>query len=100
MGRQLASCFAAEFTVVVPELRGYGDSAKPHSGPTMRDIQSVPWPLTKSRRWRRSASSASPSPATTAATAATTAWRDHLERGERVALLDIVPTLYRFETID
>jgi hypothetical protein len=26
--------------------------------------------------------------------------RDHLERGERVALLDIVPTLYRFETID
>jgi hypothetical protein len=30
----------------------------------------------------------------------TTAWRDHLERGERVALLDIVPTLYRFETID
>jgi hypothetical protein len=31
---------------------------------------------------------------------APTAWRDHLERVERVALLDVVPTLYRFETID
>jgi haloacetate dehalogenase len=31
--RQLASRFAAEFTVLVPYLRGYRDKAKPPSGP-------------------------------------------------------------------
>src|SRR6201997_4924304 len=33
MWRKLASRLAAEFTVVVPDLRGYGDSAKPPAGP-------------------------------------------------------------------
>jgi len=33
MWRKLAPRLAAEFTVVVPDLRGYGDSAKPPAGP-------------------------------------------------------------------
>jgi haloacetate dehalogenase len=33
MWRKLAPSLAAEFTVVVPDLRGYGDSAKPPAGP-------------------------------------------------------------------
>src|SRR3974390_2680253 len=33
MWRNLAPRLAAEFTVVVPDLRGYGDSSKPPAGP-------------------------------------------------------------------
>jgi len=33
MWRKLAPRLAAEFTVVVPDLRGYGDSSKPPAGP-------------------------------------------------------------------
>ena len=32
MWRKLAPRLAAEFTVVVPDLRGYGDSSKPPAG--------------------------------------------------------------------
>src|SRR5271166_1143848 len=33
MWRKLAPRLAAEFTVVAPDLRGYGDSSKPPAGP-------------------------------------------------------------------
>jgi haloacetate dehalogenase len=33
MWRKLAPRLAADFTVVVPDLRGYGDSSKPPAGP-------------------------------------------------------------------
>jgi haloacetate dehalogenase len=33
MWRKLAPRLAADFTVVAPDLRGYGDSSKPPAGP-------------------------------------------------------------------
>jgi hypothetical protein len=54
----------------------------------------VRWPSTKSKRCERSASSASLSPGTTAWHGSPTDWRATiLERIERMALFDIVPTL-------
>ena len=39
----VAGELAKEFTVVAPDLRGYGDSSKPASVPTTRATASVPW---------------------------------------------------------
>jgi haloacetate dehalogenase len=101
MWRKLAPRLAAEFTVVVPDLRGYGDSAKPPAGPdnagyskralaldqveTMAALGFDHFAVAGHDRGARVAHRLA---------------RDHPERVDRVALLDIVPTLYRFETID
>jgi len=101
MWRTLAPRLAADFTVVVPDLRGYGDSAKPPAGPDVanyakralaRDQVEVMAPL----GFERFAVAGHDRGARGAHRLA----RDHPDRVERVALLDIVPTLYRFETID
>ncbi len=47
--REIAPVLAQSFTVVAPDLRGYGDSAKPPSDPAMPRTPSGRWPRT---RWR------------------------------------------------
>jgi haloacetate dehalogenase len=101
MWRKVAPRLAAEFTLVIPDLRGYGDSAKPPAGPdnetyskralaldqveTMAALGFAQFAVAGHDRGARVAHRLA---------------RDHAEQIERVALLDIVPTLYRFETID
>jgi haloacetate dehalogenase len=101
MWRKLAPRLATTFTVVVPDLRGYGDSSKPPAGvdnagyskralaldqvETMAALGFECFAIAGHDRGARVAHRLA---------------RDHPERIERLAWLDIVPTLYRFETID
>ena len=101
MWRKLAPRLAAEFTVVVPDLRGYGDSAKPPAGPDNAGYSKRALALDQVETMRalgfeRFAIAGHDRGARVAHRLA----RDHPGHIERVALLDIVPTLYRFETID
>jgi len=99
--RKLASGLAQDFTVVIPDLRGYGDSSKPPGGPdhaayskralaqdqieTMAALGFARFCVAGHDRGAR---------------VTHRLLRDHPERIERAALLDILPTLHRFETID
>src|SRR5436853_892501 len=101
MWRKVAPRLAAEFTLVIPDLRGYGDSAKPPSTPdhaayskralaqdqveTMRSLGFERFRVAGHDRGAR---------------VTHRLLRDHPDAIEKAALLDIVPTLYRFETID
>jgi haloacetate dehalogenase len=92
---------AEDFTLVIPDLRGYGDSSKPAAGPdfaayskralaqdqveTMRALGFDRFRVAGHDRGAR---------------VTHRLLRDHSEHIEKAALLDIVPTLYRFETID
>ena len=101
MWRKLAPRLATEFTVVVPDLRGYGDSSKPPSGPdsanyAKRALAQDQVETMQTLGFERFAVAGHDRGARVAHRLA----RDHPERIERLALLDIVPTLYRFETID
>jgi haloacetate dehalogenase len=101
MWRKLASRLAAEFTVVVPDLRGYGDSAKPPAGPdnaaySKRALALDQVETMAALGFERFAVAGHDRGARVAHRLA----RDHPERIERLVLLDIVPTLHRFETID
>ena len=101
MWRKLAARFAAEFTVVVPDLRGYGDSSKPpagadNAGYSKRALALDQVETMKALGFERFAVAGHDRGARVAHRLV----RDHSERIERLALLDIVPTLYRFETID
>jgi haloacetate dehalogenase len=101
MWRKLAPRFAAEFTVVVPDLRGYGDSSKPpagadNAGYSKRALALDQVETMKALGFERFSVAGHDRGARVAHRLA----RDHPERIERLALLDIVPTLYRFETID
>jgi haloacetate dehalogenase len=101
MWRKLATRFAAEFTVVVPDLRGYGDSAKPPAGPdnaaySKRALALDQVETMRALGFERFAVAGHDRGARVAHRLA----RDHPERIERLVLLDIVPTLHRFETID
>lgn len=101
MWRKLAPRFARDFTVVVPDLRGYGDSSKPPPGPdhenyskrALAQDQVETMAALGFERFRVAGHDRG-------ARVAHRLARDHADRVERVALLDIVPTLYRFETID
>jgi haloacetate dehalogenase len=101
MWRKIAPRLAEEFTVVIPDLRGYGDSAKPPAGTDFaayskralaRDQVETMTAL-GFERFRVAGHDRG-------ARVTHRLVRDHADRIERVALLDIVPTLYRFETID
>jgi len=101
MWRKIAPRLAEEFTLVIPDLRGYGDSAKPPAGPDFaayskralaRD-QVEAMAALGFDRFRVAGHDRG-------ARVTHRLLRDHGERIERAALLDIVPTLYRFETID
>ena len=101
MWRKLAPRLAQEFTVVVPDLRGYGDSSKPPAGPdhanyAKRALAQDQVETMAALGFERFAVAGHDRGARVAHRLA----RDHPERVERLALLDIVPTLYRFETID
>jgi haloacetate dehalogenase len=101
MWRKLAPRFAAEFTVVVPDLRGYGDSSKPPAGPdssnySKRALAQDQVETMAVLGFERFAVAGHDRGARVAHRLA----RDHPQRIDRLALLDIVPTLYRFETID
>jgi haloacetate dehalogenase len=101
MWRKLAPRLAAEFTVVVPDLRGYGDSSKPPAGPehagyAKRALAQDQVETMAALGFARFAVAGHDRGARVAHRLAL----DHPERIERLALLDIVPTLYRFETID
>jgi len=101
MWRKIAPRLAEEFTLVIPDLRGYGDSAKPPARPDFaayskralaRD-QVEAMAALGFDRFRVAGHDRG-------ARVTHRLLRDHGERIERAALLDIVPTLYRFETID
>ena len=101
MWRKLAPRLAAEFTVVAPDLRGYGDSSKPPAGPghanyAKRALAQDQVEIMGALGFERFCVAGHDRGARVAHRLA----RDHPERVERLALLDIVPTLYRFETID
>jgi haloacetate dehalogenase len=101
MWRKLGPRFAAKFTVVIPDLRGYGDSSKPPAGAdnaayAKRALAQDQVETMAALGFERFAVAGHDRGARVAHRLA----RDHPERVERLALLDIVPTLYRFETID
>jgi haloacetate dehalogenase len=101
MWRKVAPLLAQEFTVVVPDLRGYGDSSKPPAGPESEDHSKRALALDQIETmaalgFERFAVAGHDRGARVAHRLA----RDHGEQIVRIALLDIVPTLYRFETID
>src|SRR4029079_18600388 len=95
MWRRVAPRLAEEFTLVIPDLRGYGDSAKPPAGPDFaayskralaRD-QVEAMAALGFDRFRVAGHDRG-------ARVTHRLLRDHGERIERAALLDIVPTLY------
>jgi haloacetate dehalogenase len=99
--RKIAPRLAEEFTLVIPDLRGYGDSSKPPGGPdqsayskrALAQDQAETMSALGFDRFMVAGHDRG-------ARVAHRLVRDHAERIERVALLDIVPTLYRFETLD
>jgi len=99
--RKIAPRLAEEFTLVIPDLRGYGDSSKPPAGPdhaayakrALAQDQAETMTALGFDRFRVAGHDRG-------ARVAHRLARDHAARIERLALLDIVPTLYRFETMD
>jgi haloacetate dehalogenase len=101
MWRKVAPRLAEHFTLVIPDLRGYGDSSKPPGGPDCAAYSKRALALDQvetmaalgHERFRVAGHDRG-------ARVTHRLLRDHPERIERAAVLDIVPTLYRFETID
>jgi haloacetate dehalogenase len=101
MWRKIAPRLAQDFTLVIPDLRGYGDSSKPPSMPdhaayskrALAQDQAETMTALGFERFRVAGHDRG-------ARVTHRLLRDHPKRIERAALLDIVPTLYRFETID
>src|SRR5713226_8484659 len=99
--RKIAPRLAQDFTLVIPDLRGYGDSAKPPAGAdfatyskrALAQDQVETMAALGHERFRVAGHDRG-------ARVTHRLLRDHPERIERAAILDIVPTLYRFETID
>jgi haloacetate dehalogenase len=101
MWRKIAPRLAEEFTLVIPDLRGYGDSSKPPSGPdfaaySKRALAQDQVDTMAALGFDRFCVAGHDR----GARVTHRLLRDHPERIERAALLDIVPTLYRFETLD
>src|SRR6266481_4330138 len=99
--RKVAPRLAQDFTLVIPDLRGYGDSSKPPAGPNqaayskraLAQDQVETMAALGHERFRVAGHDRG-------ARVTHRLLRDHGERIERAAVLDIVPTLHRFETID
>jgi len=101
MWRKVAPRLAEDFTVVVPDLRGYGDSSKPPAGDgqvnyAKRALAQDQVEVMAALGHTRFAVAGHDR----GARVTHRLLRDHGERITRAASLDIVPTLYRFETID
>ena len=101
MWRKVAPRLAREFTVVVPDLRGYGDSSKPPAGAdfinySKRALARDQVEAMAALGFDRFAVAGHDR----GARVTHRLLRDHGDHITRAASLDIVPTLYRFETID
>src|SRR3954451_11655037 len=101
MWRKIAPDLAEEFTLVIPDLRGYGDSSKPPGGPdfaaySKRALAQDQVETMAALGFERFSVAGHDR----GARVTHRLLRDYPECIERAALLDIVPTLYRFETID
>ena len=101
MWRKIAPRLAQDFTVVAPDLRGYGDSSKPANGPDMANYSKRALALDQveimqALGFDRFAVAGHDR----GARVTHRLLRDHPDRITRAASLDIVPTLYRFETVD
>ena len=101
MWRKIAPRLAEEFTLVIPDLRGYGDSSKPPAGPdfaaySKRALAQDQVEVMRALGFERFRVAGHDR----GARVTHRLLRDHPDAIEKAALLDIVPTLYRFETID
>ena len=101
MWRKVAPALAARHTVVCPDLRGYGDSGKPdggedHAAYAKRAMAADVAGLMSSLGFERFAVAGHDRGARVAHRLAL----DHEARVTRVAILDVVPTRYRFATVD
>jgi haloacetate dehalogenase len=98
MWHRVAPALAREFTVVLVDLRGYGDSAKPppspgHAAHAKRAMASDPLGVMRQLGWSRFSVLAHDRGARVAHRMAL----DHPQHVERLVLLDIAPTLAMFE---
>ncbi|MBV8776453.1 MAG: alpha/beta hydrolase [Alphaproteobacteria bacterium] len=101
MWRKVAPRLADRFTVVAPDLRGYGDSSKPPAGDdyahySKRALAQDQVETMAALGFERFAVAGHDR----GARVTHRLLRDHGDKITRAASLDIVPTLYRFETID
>jgi haloacetate dehalogenase len=101
MWRKVAPRLAQDFTVVIPDLRGYGDSSKPPAGTdfaaySKRALALDQVEVMAALGFDRFAVAGHDR----GARVTHRLLRDHPDKITRAASLDIVPTLYRFETID
>jgi haloacetate dehalogenase len=101
MWRKVAPRLAQDFTVVIPDLRGYGDSSKPPPGDdcinySKRALAQDQVEVMAALGHTRFAVAGHDR----GARVTHRLLRDHGDKITRAASLDIVPTLYRFETID
>ena len=105
MWHRVARQLGADFTLVMPDLRGYGDSTKPAPAPTpeLDHAQHSKRAMADDMvaLMRGSATSASPSSATTAAAASRTGSRSIMRSASSASrVIDIVPTLDMYEATD
>jgi haloacetate dehalogenase len=101
MWRKVAPRLAQDFTVVVPDLRGYGDSSKPAAGDDFTRYSKRALALDQVETMAALGfDKFAVAGHDRGARVTHRLLRDHGEKITRAATLDIVPTLYRFETID
>ena len=101
MWRKIAPRLAQDFTVVVPDLRGYGDSSKPPAGTDFAAYSKRALALDQVETMAALGfDKFAVAGHDRGARVTHRLLRDHPDKVTRAASLDIVPTLYRFETID
>ena len=101
MWRKVAPRLAQDFTVVVPDLRGYGDSSKPLAGENFINYSKRALALDQVEVMAALGHGRfAVAGHDRGARVTHRLLRDHPDNVTRGATLDIVPTLYRFETID
>lgn len=101
MWRKVAPLLAQDFTVVIPDLRGYGDSSKPPNGEDMANYSKRALALDQVEVMQALGFDRFAVVGHDRGARVThRLLRDHGDRITRAASLDIIPTLYRFETVD
>jgi haloacetate dehalogenase len=101
MWRKVAPRLAEHFTVVVPDLRGYGDSSKPPPGADVINYSKRALALDQVETMAALGfDKFAVAGHDRGARVTHRLLRDRGDKITRAATLDIVPTLYRFETID